>query len=742
TQAICDVSNHIPSCACPDGYSGDPFVSCRYEARDPVVEPCNPNPCGLNSICRVSNGAAVCTCQPNMISSPPNCRPECVISAECGLQETCVNQKCVNPCIGTCGQFSQCQVISHRPICSCAPGYTGDAFTRCFKPLPPPVQPNENLCIPNPCGPHSECKVINESPACSCLPGYLGSPPTCRVECSINSECPANRACMNQKCVDPCPGSCGINARCEVINHRPVCTCDTQYSGDPFQGCSLDRAPIPVEHLTPCIPSPCGTNAVCREENGVGSCQCIPEHFGNPYEYCRPQCLWSSDCTTNRACVRNKCQDPCPGACGSNADCRVVNHLASCSCRIGYTGNPYSSCHFIEHDPVTVVDECQQNPCSNSCNPCGANSQCRVNNGISICTCLPGFIGSAPACRPECISSPECSRDKACVNQKCVNPCAINVCGTNADCRVNNHSPICTCRNDYTGNPLIVCSPIPLTSQNPPLIEYDDPCYPNPCGLYSQCQAFGNYPQCSCLPGFYGSPPNCHHECVLSSDCATNKACIRNHCVNPCPGLCAVYAQCNVINHFAVCTCFEGYTGNAFDNCEPIPPKYQDTQDNCHPSPCAQNAQCNNGVCTCPPGLKGDPYTFCSPECVLNSDCERDKACIQHKCVNPCESTCCAPNANCNVYNHLPMCVCPTGMEGNPFIQCVHPIVQQTPIEEYHGCRPSPCGPYSQCKEVNGHAVCSCLPNYVGSPPTCRAECIINSDCLSNQACQNQKCID
>lgn len=61
---------------------------------------------GANSNCRVSNGAAVCACQTNMIGSPPNCKPECVVSAECGLQEACLNQKCVDPCIGTCGSHT------------------------------------------------------------------------------------------------------------------------------------------------------------------------------------------------------------------------------------------------------------------------------------------------------------------------------------------------------------------------------------------------------------------------------------------------------------------------------------------------------------------------------------------------------------------------------------------------------------------------------------------------------------
>lgn len=106
-QAICDVSNHIPSCSCPQNYIGDPFVACRpAPVLDTPREPCNPSPCGSNGLCRIANGAAVCACQTGMIGTPPQCRPECVVSAECALQYACLNQKCRDPCPGTCGSNS------------------------------------------------------------------------------------------------------------------------------------------------------------------------------------------------------------------------------------------------------------------------------------------------------------------------------------------------------------------------------------------------------------------------------------------------------------------------------------------------------------------------------------------------------------------------------------------------------------------------------------------------------------
>lgn len=97
----------------------------------------------------------------------------------------------------------------------------------------------------------------------------------------------------------------------------------------------------------PCTPSPCGANAQCKEQNNAGSCSCLPGYFGNPYEGCRPECIVNTDCSPNKACIQYKCENPCPGTCGLNADCQVVYHVASCICNPGYTGNPYQSCNFI-----------------------------------------------------------------------------------------------------------------------------------------------------------------------------------------------------------------------------------------------------------------------------------------------------------------------------------------------------------------------------------------------------------
>lgn len=61
-----------------------------------------------------------------------------------------------------------------------------------------------------------------------------------------------------------------------------------------------------------------GPNSECVQRNGAGSCKCIQDYQGNPYEGCRPECVLSSECPSHKACIRNKCKDPCPGVCGLN----------------------------------------------------------------------------------------------------------------------------------------------------------------------------------------------------------------------------------------------------------------------------------------------------------------------------------------------------------------------------------------------------------------------------------------
>lgn len=100
----------------------------------------------------------------------------------------------------------------------------------------------QNPCQPSPCGTYGICREINNHAICSCKENYFGSPPNCRPECIVSADCMPNLACLHQKCKDPCPGTCGINAKCLVVNHNPICSCNPGYIGDPFVRCSVEES--------------------------------------------------------------------------------------------------------------------------------------------------------------------------------------------------------------------------------------------------------------------------------------------------------------------------------------------------------------------------------------------------------------------------------------------------------------------------------------------------------------------
>lgn len=101
-------------------------------------------------------------------------------------------------------------------------------------------------------------------------------------------------------------------------------------------------------------------------------------------------------------------------------------------------------------------------------------------------------------------------------------------------------------------------------------ISHDYPCEPSPCGQFAQCNDQNGVAECKCLPNYYGYPPNCRPECTVNSDCPNIKACVNEHCVDPCPGACGLNTVCNVINHTPNCACQSGYEGDAFVQCQPI----------------------------------------------------------------------------------------------------------------------------------------------------------------------------
>ena len=67
-----------------------------------------------------------------------------------------------------------------------------------------------------------------------------------------------------------------------------------------------------------------------------------------------------------------------------------------------------------------------------------------------------------------CQTNDDCPQTEACNNRDCVDPCN---CGTNAQCYVRDHKPVCYCPVGFTGNPEVGCVP----GEHIKLNQYDYP---------------------------------------------------------------------------------------------------------------------------------------------------------------------------------------------------------------------------------------------------------------------------
>lgn len=150
--------------------------------------------------------------------------------------------------------------------------------------------------------------------------------------------------------IKPAPNKCYHSVRNE-FNQLIIIFVSVQHRSKLWIQTNFQIVTPPQEVHHACSPNPCGSNAICKERNGAGACQCLPDYYGDPYSGCRPECVQNDDCRNDRACLNNKCVDPCPGVCAQNAECRVHNHAPQCSCIVGYVGNPLVGCHKEEIIP-------------------------------------------------------------------------------------------------------------------------------------------------------------------------------------------------------------------------------------------------------------------------------------------------------------------------------------------------------------------------------------------------------
>lgn len=158
-EAQCRVKNHISLCRCPTGMSGNPYTYCQDEPRPECKEdgdcpallacfnkkcqnPCTVlEPCQRPADCEVVNTlpmrTMICVCPSGYISSgsgtcktiPPVTDVACTADTQCPNDRACINGICIKPC--DCGPNAECHIKSHKPVCSCIPGYEGNPNLEC-----------------------------------------------------------------------------------------------------------------------------------------------------------------------------------------------------------------------------------------------------------------------------------------------------------------------------------------------------------------------------------------------------------------------------------------------------------------------------------------------------------------------------------------------------------------------------------------------------------------------------------
>lgn len=268
----------------------------------------------------------------------------------------------------------------------------------------------------------------------------MPSPPSTNiVGCSSDYECADDQVCQNRQCIIACRANnpCALNANCISKSHRANCECPPGFEGDAFvrcepegcrthQDCPFNRVCMARKCVNPCVyENRCAPNALCIPTNHAAVCRC-PDDLprGNPSSLCEkldvqvapPECTQDFECERDLACISEKCVNPCReiAPCDSSAICKVINSV-----------------------PVrTMMCVCPDNWAPDESGRCQPIQQ------------------SLPP--PGCASDSECPSTEACVNGVCRDPCD---CGRNAQCYVQNHRAVCTCKEGHEGNPNIACYP-------------------------------------------------------------------------------------------------------------------------------------------------------------------------------------------------------------------------------------------------------------------------------------------
>jgi hypothetical protein len=637
SHSTCTVLNHRATCSCENGYDGNPNIACRLVGcksdsecdsgkaciNENCINPCiENNPCGTYAECYAHGSQSECRCLSGYHGNPRDiCHViGCRSNNDCPTDKRCENSQCINPCVydNPCAPRAECRAQNHMGVCRCTPGFNGNPYINCKVEDTPECEydtdcPTRLACINkqcvNPCTTLEPCQLparceVVPSPVrtmiCICPEGYISSgsgtcKPVIKEGCISDSDCSADKSCINSICRDPC--NCGPHSVCRIKDHKPVCSCEQGYEGNPEIECikigCTSNEECSGQHVCQnrqCIPvcasdgTSCGILAQCSGINHRAICECAPGLTGDPSSSCVTLgCRTDTECPTNKACINSKCESPCEktAICGKNEICQVYQHRPECACPPGFIGNYEKGC--VQQDEICRSDmdcptqtACISGECVNPCNatnPCGVNSICKVLDTIPvrtmICECLPGYQGNAAI---------QCDKSKLTLENNKTKKTFLNeywfptgaVCsivkGLERDANGN-----CACPPGHAFNLYEECQPCRVESGLK--IDETGHCV---CAL-ERGMVIDERGRCVCYVD-QGYRMTERGECIRSDtpECETDEDCPdyrycnteKKTCDDPClEKQCGVNALCNATNHQAICACIYGYGGDAEVGC-------------------------------------------------------------------------------------------------------------------------------------------------------------------------------
>ncbi len=250
-----------------------------------------------------------------------------------------------------------------------------------------------------------------------------------------------------------------------------------------------------------------------------------------------------------------------------------------------------------------------------------------------------------------------------------------------------------------------------------------DPCEGITCSGNGTCQEANGLARCVCNTGFHADGLTCVEDLCLASDC--------------------IHGQCTDPATSSECTCEDGYTGDACEDCDS---GYVRVGLNCEPQGvCVPNPCLNGGVCfedtgsfrcECETGYAGSLCVNCD-EGYHDEDgqCLADTPCSPDPCVH----------GLCSEVNSEAFCQCETGYEGPLCDHCASGYVQNGLVCELENpedpCLPeNPCTTEHQtrCEETDdGNYECLCDAGYHDESGSCveDTECDPDTTCSGHGSC-------